>query len=426
MSIGGPTAPAAPYAYWREMGYVSPEACRAAGLDPDFVSYAELTRRAEEAKKNGRSRKSDKAPNGHDRLTLNDPPEQPIGTDDPPPPEVNPDAWFFDETKEPESAPPDEGNLHGSRINAADLDKKEFTPVEWLIESFLPQGLALLAGKSKIGKSWLVLDLALAIARGAAAFEKIKTVQCDVLYLCLEDNQRRLQKRMRALLGQSEAPANLTFALEWARMDDGGLERLEEYLDHHPSCRLVIIDTLAMVRGRPEKNEQPYERDYKDMGMFRTLAHRRNISVIIVHHTKKQEQSDIFDMISGTTGLQGAVDTMIVLARARGAPAGTLNITGRDIVDDGEFAVTFHKDTGKWEILGEASAIQRDTKQASVLNFLIAQGEPVGPGEIAAELHVSSGYVKVCLRRLKKDGFVENPAPGIWQAVRQAQADRSD
>lgn len=398
------------YAYWREMGYASPEACRAAGLDPDFVSYAELTRRAAEAGKQAKSRKSEhKTPaNGHDEPPPGEPPLQ-----------VDPDGWFFDENKPATTGPNDSSNLAQERISAAELDRREFPPVEWLIEGWMPQGLTLLAGKSKIGKSWLVLDLALAVASGAKAFDKINTVQCDVLYLCLEDNQRRLQKRMRALLGQSEAPERLTFALTWDRMDDGGLDRLNEYLDHHAGCRLVIIDTLAMVRGRPERNEQPYERDYKDMGIFRTIAHRRNISILIVHHTKKQEQSDIFDMISGTTGLQGAVDTMIVLARSRGAPSGSLNITGRDIVDDGEFAVTFHKTTGKWEILGQASEVQRDSKQAAVLNFLIAQGEPVGPGEIAAELHLSAGYVKVCLRRLKKDGFVENPKSGIWQAVRQ-------
>lgn len=301
-----------------------------------------------------------------------------------------------------------------STISGAELDTQEFPPVEWIIESILPTGLALLAGKSKIGKSWLAMDIATAVACGVPVCSNINVNPCDVLYIALEDPPRRLQSRMRLMLAGQAAPANLLFATEWPDTDHGCLERIELELEKNRRLRMVIVDTFGKVRGRPDSRSGVYQQDYKDMGAFHAFATAHNIALILVHHTRKQDATDVMDLISGSTGIVGAADTLMVLQRKRGQEDGTLSITGRDIVEDGEFALRFHKDTAKWEWLGEAKEVQRDTEQRKVLNLLGANAEPMGPTDLATELEISVQTVKTALRRLKKAGAVFSLARGLW------------
>lgn len=300
------------------------------------------------------------------------------------------------------------------KFSAPTLDGQTFAPVEWLIEGILPTGLAILAGKSKIGKSWLALDIAIAVSSGAPAFSKITTRRTAVLYIALEDGRRRLQSRMRKLLAGGPAPERLEFAIEWPRVGEGCFEEMERHLDLNP-CRLIVLDTFGKVRGDPSsRNPNVYQQDYRDMGEFHELAQRRNICLLLIHHTRKQEASDVIDLISGSTGIVGAADTLIILQRKRTELLGTLAVTGRDIIDDGEFAVSFDKETGKWTMLGEAKEVKSQSAQDTVFQFLLSQDDPVSPTDISNELEIPFGSVKVTLNRLKKKGSVENPARGLW------------
>lgn len=301
------------------------------------------------------------------------------------------------------------------KFSATTLDGQEFAPVEWLIEGILPTGLAILAGKSKIGKSWLAMDTAIMLALGAQAFSKVNTHQTDVLYVALEDGRRRLQSRMRKLLAGKAAPDNLVFATEWPRVGDGCFEHIEAHLDANPKCRCVIIDTFGKVRGNPSsKTSNVYQQDYGDMGEFHALAQRRNITLLLIHHTRKQDATDVMDLISGSTGIVGAADTLMVLQRKRGDLQGIFAVTGRDIIDDGEFAVSFDKDTGKWTMLGEAKEIKAETTQDAIFQFLHSEEEPHSPSSIADALDLGRSYVKLCLNRLKKKGTVIKSGRGLW------------
>ena len=316
------------------------------------------------------------------------------------------------------AAPKPNGEDHPEQpegiISGAELDTHEFKPVEWVIIGVLPTGLGLLAGKSKIGKSWLGMDLAVSVARGALVFGKIATNQCDVLYIALEDPRRRLQSRMRKMLQGEAAPPNLFFATQWPNVDGGCLEQIEAEVQANPKMRLVIVDTFGKVRGKPDGRSGVYQQDYKDMGAFHALALRLNIAILLIHHTRKQDATDVMDLISGSTGIVGAADTLMVLQRKRGEEAGTLSVTGRDIIEDGDFALIFHKDTCKWEWLGEAKEVKRNTEKQQILNFLLANSEPVGPTDIANELELPIQTVKSALRRLKKAGAAFNPSHGLW------------
>jgi hypothetical protein len=188
-----------------------------------------------------------------------------------------------------------------------DLLSWKLPPVRWTIPDMLPEGLTLLAGKPKLGKSWLALSVALSISAGGVALGALPVTKGDVLYLALEDNTRRLQSRARRLLeSMTNTPGNLEFALGWSRLGEGGLAYLEEYLKAHPNLRLVVIDTWARVAPPSgERRCSQYEGDYESLTPLKRLADTYHISILAVHHLRKTGSSDVLDEIIGSTGVTG-------------------------------------------------------------------------------------------------------------------------
>jgi AAA domain-containing protein len=207
-----------------------------------------------------------------------------------------------------ESVPPQ--HRQPSIFSLPDLLSWELPPVRWTIPDILPEGLTLLAGKPKLGKSWLALSVALSIAAGGVALGAQPVAKGDVLYLALEDNARRLQSRARRLLtSMSETPSNIDFALEWPRLSVGGLACLEAYLKGHPNLRMVVIDTWARVAPPSgERRCSQYEGDYEALMPLKRLADTYHVSILAVHHLRKTGSHDVLDEIIGSTGVTGAVD----------------------------------------------------------------------------------------------------------------------
>src|SRR5262245_57204468 len=133
-------------------------------------------------------------------------------------------------------------------ITAAELMRKQFPPIKYVIPNLIPEGLTILAGRPKVGKSWLALDVAIAVAASRICLGDKKPVQGDVLYCALEDNQRRLKWRCNKLLGADAPPERLTLMTQWRRIDKGGVEDLEDWIAEHPEVRLIILDTFAGVK----------------------------------------------------------------------------------------------------------------------------------------------------------------------------------
>ena len=219
-------------------------------------------------------------------------------------------------------------------IDARTLMGTYFPEPVYVVEGLISQGVTFLCGPSKIGKSWLVLWLGLCVAQGQPVWEDYPTRQSDVLYLCLEDNLPRVQRRLGKIT--DEAPESLFFATYCGKLGDGLEDQIVGFLEEHPATKLVIIDTFQKVRisGGAQKSGM-YANDYDDVTALKDLADRRKISIVLVHHLRKMEdKDDPFNEISGSTGIMGAADTSMVLKKEeRSAKIASLLVTGRDVED---------------------------------------------------------------------------------------------
>jgi hypothetical protein len=222
-------------------------------------------------------------------------------------------------TRQPEprdpAASPRSTSWREGLITARDLQTKTFAPVRIILPQLIPEGVTIVAGKPKIGKSWLSLDVCLAVAGDRFVLGEMKPVQGDVLYLALEDNERRLKKRVDKILQGVTAPEPLDIHTEWKRVDQGGLEDIEAWCKEHPKRRrLISIDTLAKIRPIVGRSEQAYAADYKAIEGLQKLAGEYRVAIVLNHHLRKRSsEDDAFDDVSGTLGLTGAADTIIVM-----------------------------------------------------------------------------------------------------------------
>lgn len=237
-------------------------------------------------------------------------------------------------------------------ISAPDLQRAQLPPVKFLVEGILPAGTSLLSAASKIGKSWLELDMGISIASGER-FLGHATDQCGVLYLALEDSYHRLQNRMNKVLGGKPAPAQFYFSTAAPKLDDGLLDTLDDHLKKYRDTKLIIIDTLQKVRGQALPREGAYAQDYREMETIKGFMDARDVSVKFVHHNRKmRDDDDPFNMISGTNGIMGAADTIWTITKAKRLDdEATLHITGRD-VEQSDIVIRFDKDTWTWKPMG--------------------------------------------------------------------------
>jgi hypothetical protein len=287
-------------------------------------------------------------------------------------------------------------------ITAAELAKVEFPPINFVVPDYIPQGLTILAGRPKTGKSWLALNIALAVAEGGQAFGSISVEQGDVLYLALEDNHRRLQRRLDQLAPCGDKPARLHLATECPRLDAGGLSAIEAWCNGVSNPRLVIVDVFGQIRPERRKDESYYDGDYRALSPLKQLADRRGFAVMVVHHTnKKEEPADQFDAVSGSTGFTGAADTILILARDSNGP--TLYGRGRDIAEI-EAAMIFDMGTGRWSLLGKADDVRRSDERSRILATLRDAAQPLTPADVTALTNMPGNNVRRLLLKMVASG----------------------
>ena len=299
-------------------------------------------------------------------------------------------------------------------FTATDLLKEELPPVRWAVPGILPEGLSLLAGKPKLGKSWLALGLAVAKASGGVALGKIPVDRGEVLYLALEDNRRRLQNRLRKVLNGSPPPEGLHIATEWARIDEGGAEALDDWLAVHPEAGLVVVDILKVVRPSVSGNRGIYDADYEALQSMQRLAGEHGVTVLVVHHTRKMAAVDPVDEVSGSTGLSGGADGIMVLKRDRGKADAYLHVTGREVEEEAELALRWDASLASWTLAGDADEYRLSQERRSLIEALGAAGGGMAPREIAEALGKSVGSVKVLLGEMVKAGQVSNLSYGKY------------
>jgi AAA domain len=312
--------------------------------------------------------------------------------------------------------------------NGAWLDKQDFPPLTWAVPGLIPEGLVLMVGAPKIGKSWKVLAHALAIASGGVTLGIVPVgPPRPVFYLALEDGDRRMQDRCRRLLGPDPIPERLDYM---TRVLPGQvIATIAAWLDRHPDAQpLVILDTLGKVMPPALPGESAYQRDYRIASALKQLTDERpGMTLLVNHHDRKAASDDFVDTVSGTNGLAGAADTILVLARDRNEDAGLLKVTGRD-VPEGEYALRL-QDGYYWELdgsdLADAAQRARDVRatdgvgdrSAEIIRFAGRNPQGITAAQLAEAVGMEQNAARTYLSRLAKSGRLSNPRRGLYTPV---------
>lgn len=232
-----------------------------------------------------------------------------------------------------------------------------------IIDGLLYSGAYILAGAPKIGKSFLVAQIAYHVSTGEKLWE-YEVHQGSVLYLALEDDYQRIQSRMFMMYGVADTD-NLFFATAANKIGNGLDEQLEFFIREHPNTKLIIIDTMQKIR-EVGGDAYSYASDYDIIGRLKQFADKHCICVLIVHHTRKQPAGDTFEMISGTTGLLGCADgSLLMQKKKRTALEATIDVVGRDQQDQILY-LSKDPDTQIWNLDRTETELHREPPDATL------------------------------------------------------------
>lgn len=331
----------------------------------------------------------------------------------------------------PGSATDLDNGIAGDALLSTAFEKPVFA-----IDGIVVAGLNLLAGKPKIGKSWWMLQVAIAVAAGGTAFGKYPVAQGDVLYLALEEPPYATQERMVKLMAalgltdaQRAAMGRITFFHEWPRLGEGGDDKLRLWLTKHPDTRLVIVDTLVKLRARKEHGKGGggmYQDDYDNADPLKAIAQDFKVPLVAAHHKNKKKMGkdtdDILDTITSSTGTTGSADALLILDRPRLEAMGTLTITGRTVREDA-FDLEFDPDTNLWT-MADPSADADDGPELTDerRQVLVAMGNGLWkPAELVGPLDKPVQSVRNLLNRMRQAKLVDKATDGEWFVMPKGQ-----
>lgn len=261
-------------------------------------------------------------------------------------------------------------------MTAKQLQDTDYPPIQFYVDNFLTEGVYILAAKSKEGKSWMCLQMAIAVANGDQ-FLGFRTHQAGVLYIDYENGERLSQSRLNLSLNGDPAPENLYFMYDTElRLGRGFEETVDAFLKEHTDVRIIVIDVLQYVRYLKDSKQSDYDCDYATMAALKKLAAEHHLAVVCIHHLRKMvDENDVFANLLGSTALMGSSDGTIVLSRKkRSDEVFTIEITGR--VFPGEtYRAKFDKHLHRWDMLGtkdevEEADIMADYKNNSLVRIV--------------------------------------------------------
>jgi hypothetical protein len=329
----------------------------------------------------------------------------------------------------------DEGQhtLLADLFTAADLDSMTFAPLVEHVPNLITEGFGILAGPPKAGKSWLANGLALACAQGGTALGAIDVEPRRVLLLALEDGQRRLKERLRHLNYGEPLPYRLNILTSITLRTAAAT--IEEWLTLYGSDSrppLVILDTLGRARPQRKGRDDPYIADYQLGAAIKGLVDKvPGAALLATHHTRKMAAADWLDAVSGTQGIAGSADYVLILSRKRKSNEGTLAVTGRDIAEN-EYALKIMD--GIWSIDGmdmmdAAAAVEtrreeekqerRSDRSLEALRFVNESANPITAHQLAQHLsatgtNCTSNVAGNLLLRLYNSQLIDRPARGVY------------
>lgn len=286
-------------------------------------------------------------------------------------------------------------------FTAEDLSKKIFPPLSWVVKDILPEGCYILSARPKVGKSWLALQTCLGVAYGAPVLGKTVT-QGKAIYLALEDNQRRLQDRLKQLRPQGYDTPNLILHTSWLTFDNGGVQAIIDLIKSQKP-KIVVIDTLAKVRPKMTRNSSVYESDYNALAPITEIANKYRCCILVVTHNRKgKSDTDALEQVSGSLGLTGAVDGALVIDGVRTDKHYKLSLIGRDIPNDDELAIS-RKSNGEWEIIGQANQVFISEERKEISELLKLHPKGLKPKEISDLLGKKSNATRRLLTSMLVD-----------------------
>lgn len=295
-----------------------------------------------------------------------------------------------------------------------DLMAKNLPPVQWIVEGLLPEGLCLIGGKSKVGKSWLALSLCESIATGTPFLGKLPVKQGTAIYLSLEDYERRLKSRLEYI--KSQASSNFLYAtrdrLQNPRRD--GKQFIEDCLQQHTNCKLIVVDTLAKIRPARRRGSNDYDEDTSFGDELQATAHKHHACLTAITHTRKEPAEDYLDTILGSTGVVGTADFIGVLNRGRGENKGRFRAIGRDLGKELDWGLQFRTGSSIWELTDGVLAALLSSERMRVVDLLIRIGQPITPTTIAEQLQENLSTIKTRIRRMKEGGFLVSNERGEY------------
>lgn len=308
------------------------------------------------------------------------------------------------------------GWARGTSLDVLDLLTSDYPEVVFVVPGIVPEGTAILASNPKVGKSAMVYQLSAELALGGT-FLGVDLPPRPVLYLALEDGERRSQQRAMSAL-RNRRPARGMFSFRWAApaLGDGLEGEVEAWLDEHPSG-VVFIDTFQKVRAPQRGNANAYGVDVAEFALLQNIVRRRpGSSVVLVLHLRKASDKDFLARVSGTLGITGSADTTMVIERDRHTEAATLHVTGRDV---GEQAIPVRFDGMRWST--DSNRVPNASPERQQVFDIISEMGPIWPSAIAAEINSrggeqTRGAVNGLVTKLKEDGWITWTAAGYEPA----------
>lgn len=312
----------------------------------------------------------------------------------------------------PASAPPRRPRITFKRTSTNVIMATTYPPLRPIVPGYVYEGFTVLAGRQKLGKTWLAIDIATAVSTGGAAMGSIPCDAGDVLYIDMENGPRRIQSRINTLFPNERDRPDLS-RLEWVteapQLDQGFIAELERWRASVSKPTLVVIDVLQRIKPAGSMARNSYENDYSAWAPLQQWATQNNVAVLGLHHTKKGGADDPLEALSGSNGLSACADTTIVLDQDQNGR--TLYVRGRD-VEEKETAVIFAG--GNWSVLGEASDVRRSSERAVIVSALTDNREPMTPGELATALGKQPNNIKQLLFKMAKAGEVYRVGKGRY------------
>jgi replicative DNA helicase len=302
-----------------------------------------------------------------------------------------------------------------------DLDNENIEPIKWAVDGLIPEGLTLLCGNPKTGKSFMALDLAISIIDGKKIFDQIPVEQGAVLYLALEDGKRRLKERSKIVGGNIINKKCCHFSTNWQTIDKGGWGKLIQKIGEIENLKLVIIDTLAKIRPDNGKKES-YQEDYKVIGNLKRIADELHVPMMLLHHLRKTDAENPLDKILGSNAVTGATDTILILDRKRESDLASLRVIGRDI-EEKKYSMKFEKQNCTWKFTDEvADQPQQDKMSDMIVELINNNGGTMKAKDISSYLTkkgCNEQTIRWWLSELVKKKILSRDGRGVYQTNQQ-------